>query len=79
MFGTERSKQPKPSRITRRVRKATTDDLPLWADQVLVSTYQAFRSWQTTGNSAMLSEAEMGAEALVEVIREIKRRKGYRS
>lgn len=72
VFGTK--KRATPSRITKRVRKASTEDLPLWADQVLVSTYQAFRSWQNSGDSDMLSEALLGSEALREVLMEIQRR-----
>lgn len=74
MFGTEKKRRSRDERILRRVRKAPSEDLPLWADQVLVSTYQAFRSWQNTGDSDMLSEAVTGSEALREVLLEIKRR-----
>lgn len=73
MFGAKRERKS-DSRISRRVRKTNTQDLPLWADQVLVSIYQAFRSWQNTGDSDMLSEALLGSEALLELIYEIKRR-----
>lgn len=79
MFGTDdkrRQAKRANSKIVRRVRKIATDDLMLWADQVMVSTYQAFRSWQNTSDSDMLSEAVMGSEALREVMLEIQRRNG---
>jgi hypothetical protein len=79
MFGTDdkrRQAKRANSKIVRRVRKTATDDLMLWADQVMVSTYQAFRSWQNTSDSDMLSEAVMGSEALREVMLEIQRRNG---
>ena len=79
MFGTDdkrRQAKRANSKIVRRVRKTATDELMLWADQVMVSTYQAFRSWQNTSDSDMLSEAVMGSEALREVMLEIQRRNG---
>lgn len=75
MFGIDRErKRTSPGRIARRVKKASSEDLTLWADQVFISTHQAFRSWQTTGDSAMLAEAALGSEALHEVMSEIRRR-----
>lgn len=75
MFGVTK-KPPSPSKITKRVRKAPTEDLPLWADQVMVSIYQAFRSWQNGAGPEMLAEAMMGSEALREIMAEIQRRDG---
>lgn len=77
MFGTDRRRKASTAsaKIIRRVRKTPTEDLELWADQTMIATYQAFRSWQNTGESDMLSEAVMGSEALREVLEEIRRRK----
>lgn len=74
MFGIERKNSTPPSRIKKRVKRAPTDDLNMWAEQVFTSTYQSFRSWQTTGDEAMLSEAALGGEALYEVLSELRRR-----
>ena len=72
MFGIER--KPSPAKIVKRVRKSSTEDLPLWADQVLVSIYQSFRSWQNGAGTEMLEEAVMGSEALREIMLEIQKR-----
>ena len=77
MFGTDSRKKASrvSGKIMRRVRKTPTEDLELWADQTMTATYQAFRSWQNTGEPDMLAEAVMGSEALMEVLSEIRRRK----
>lgn len=65
--------QPK-SKVEQRVSKIATPDLTTWADQALYGIGRHLSSWQSNASVADLEEAEMGAEALLAVVRELKAR-----
>lgn len=62
------------NRISRRVSKLPSEALPQWAEQVLGETGRSFSSWRTRGEHGFISDAATGAEALTEVLREIRDR-----
>jgi hypothetical protein len=69
-------KRPEPlkSKIEKRVEKIATPDLASWADQTLFSLGRGITQWQRNGEEFHLEEAEASAEALLVVVREIRRR-----
>lgn len=60
--------------IERRVARIATHDLQAWAEQALTALGRSLRDFQRSQADAELQEAEMGAEALLAVVRELKRR-----
>jgi hypothetical protein len=69
-----RKSGPPKSKIEKRVEKIATSDLTLWADQSLFSLGREISQWQRNHDLFHLTEAESSAEALLAVVREIKRR-----
>lgn len=66
----ERSQTP----IERRASRIATPDLYGWTEQALTALGRSLRDYQRSGTEDALAEAELGAEALLAVIRELKRR-----
>lgn len=66
----ERAQTP----VERRVARIATPDLQAWAEQALSALGRSLRDFQRSQADADLREAEMGAEALLAVVRELRRR-----
>lgn len=62
------------SRIEKRLGSLDTSELVRWVDQTLFIIGKNVISWDRTGEAEMLSEAELGAEALHAVIKELIKR-----
>jgi hypothetical protein len=71
-----KSKQPQQSRVEKRVASIPTDDLVSWSEQALFGIGRHLTSWQKNRNIQDLDEAEVAAEALYAVVRELKKRTG---
>lgn len=69
-----RKTTPPKSKVERRVEKIATPDLSLWAEQTLNSLGRQLLAWQRHADPSALDEAEMSAEALYAVVREIRAR-----
>ena len=63
-----------PSHITRRVESLHTSDLTDWADQAIYTTGRYLTQYLKTRESAELDEAETGAQVLMAIIAELRRR-----
>lgn len=66
----ERSQSP----IERRVARIATPDLHGWCEQALTALGRSLRDYQRSGVEDALEEAELGAEALLAVVKELRRR-----
>lgn len=66
----ERAQTP----VERRVARIPTPDLHTWSEQALTALGRSLRDYQRTQVDADLQEAELGAEALLAVVRELRRR-----
>lgn len=62
------------TKIEKRVASLETRELTKWVDQTLFTIGKNVISWERTGEPEMLSEAELGAEALQAVIKELVKR-----
>lgn len=62
------------TRIERRVEKIATPDLMLWSEQSIYELGRQMSAWQRTREPVYLQEAELAAEALLAVVREIRAR-----
>lgn len=71
-----RKKQEKElSKLEKRVANMATPDLTAWAEQALYGIGRSLSSYQRTHEIADLDEADLGAEALHVVTRELKARR----
>lgn len=64
------------SRISKRLSRLAEPDLVAWADQAIYSTGRYLTAYQRERVPQYLDEARSGAEALLAVIEEIRRREG---
>jgi len=62
------------TKLEKRVASLDTHDLVKWVDQTLFTIGKNVISWDRSGEPEMLSEAELGAEALHAVIKELIKR-----
>jgi len=62
------------TKLEKRVASLETRDLVKWVDQTLFTIGKNVVSWERTLQPEMLSEAELGAEALQAVIKELVKR-----
>lgn len=58
----------------RRAARIATPDLSNWAEQALSGIGRAMSDWRRDEDGPALQEAELGAEALLAVLRELRRR-----
>jgi hypothetical protein len=63
-----------PTKLQKRVEKIGTTDLILWVETSLYSIGKNITHWSRESNSDMLEDAHMGAEALLAITTELKRR-----
>ena len=63
-----------PTKLQKRVEKIGTTDLVLWAENALFVIGKNLSSWTRYQDDALLEEAHMGAEALMAITEELKKR-----
>jgi len=62
------------TKIQKRISKLPTPELITWAENALFVIGKEVTTWMRTNEKALLNDAEMGAEVLHEIIKELKRR-----
>lgn len=65
------------TKIQKRVATISTPDLVMWVENSLFTIGKGVTSWQKTQQIEQLYEAEMGAEALLAITQELKKRADY--
>jgi hypothetical protein len=65
---------PQPTKLEKRVAKIGTTDLVLWAETSLYSIGKNITHWAKESEPFLLEEAHLGAEALLAITTELKRR-----
>ena len=66
--------QTPQTKIEKRVASLPTQDLTGWAEQALYTIGRYLTDYIKSGDTKVLDEAELGAEALLAVVRELKKR-----
>ena len=67
---------PKGDKISRRVASMSRSDLVAWSDQALYAVGRNLTAYQREPLPEYLQEAQTGAQALLAIVEEIKRREG---
>lgn len=65
-----------PPKITSRAQVLERADLTLWADQAISIAGRYLTMYQRSGDPAHLYEAQTGAQVLLAIVEEIRRRDG---
>lgn len=65
---------PQLTKLQKRVEKIGTTDLVLWAENALFAIGKNLTHWSREHDAALLEEAHLGAEALLAITAEIKKR-----
>jgi hypothetical protein len=74
IFKKTKAGHPPQSKLERRVASISTPELVVWGENALFAIGKHLVHGSRNGDEAMLSEAEMGAEALLAITRELKKR-----
>lgn len=69
-----RDGSPQPTKLQQRVEKIGTTDLVTWSENALYVIGKNLTHWQRTHEAELLEEAHMGAEALIAITTELKKR-----
>jgi hypothetical protein len=62
------------TKIQKRISNLPTPELVSWAENALYIIGKEITGWQRSSNKELLMDSELGAEALLEIIKELKRR-----
>jgi hypothetical protein len=62
------------TRIAKRLRVLSVQELVQWGDQCVYETGRCLSIWANNGDNAAFDEAQQGAEAVVEILAEIRSR-----
>jgi hypothetical protein len=62
------------TKIQKRIHKLPTSELIAWSENALFVIGRDLTSWMRSNDKALLDEVEVGAEALYEIVQELKRR-----
>jgi hypothetical protein len=65
---------PQPTKLQKRVEKIGTTDLILWSENALFAIGKNLTHWSREHDDALLDEAHLGAEALLAITAELKKR-----
>lgn len=63
-----------PTKLEKRIASVSTPELVTWTENSLFVIGKETTNWLRTKDSLLLDEAEMGAEALLAIIKELKKR-----
>jgi hypothetical protein len=69
-----RDGNPQPTKLQQRVEKIGTTDLVMWAENALYVIGKGITQYQRSNNAELLEEAHEGAEALLAITTELKKR-----
>lgn len=78
IFGKKQAGPQLPGKLTDRVAKISTPDLISWTEHALFAIGKSITHWSRENNQDMLEEAHMGAEALLAITTELKKREDLR-
>ena len=73
-FRKKRDGHQPQTKIQKRISKLPTSELISWSENALFVIGKEVTTWMRTNDKALLNDAEMGAEVLHEIIKELKRR-----
>jgi hypothetical protein len=62
------------TKIQKRISKLPSSELVAWTENALFVIGKEITTYQRTGEKELLNEAEIGAEVLHEIVKELKRR-----
>lgn len=62
------------TKIQKRISKLPSSELVAWTENALFVIGREITTYQRTGEKDLLNEAEIGAEVLHEIVKELKRR-----
>ncbi len=62
------------TKIQKRISKLPSSELVAWTENALFVIGREITTYQRTGEKELLNEAEIGAEVLHEIVKELKRR-----
>jgi hypothetical protein len=62
------------TKIQKRISRLPSAELVTWAENALFVIGKEITGWQRSGNKELLMDSELGAEALLEIVKELKRR-----
>jgi hypothetical protein len=62
------------TKIQKRISKLPSSELVSWTENALFVIGKEITTYQRTGEKELLNEAEIGAEVLHEIVKELKRR-----
>jgi len=62
------------TKIQKRISRLPSAELVLWAENALYVIGKEITGWQRSGDKELLMDSELGAEALLEIVKELKRR-----
>lgn len=63
-----------PTKLEKRIASISTPELVTWAENSLFTVGKETTGWLRTKDALLLNEAEMGAESLLAIIKELKKR-----
>jgi len=62
------------TKIQKRISKLPSSELVSWVENSLFVIGKEITAWQRSGEKQLLNEAELGAEVLYEIVKELQRR-----
>lgn len=74
MFWKKTRSGEKQTRLQKRISNLPSTELITWTENALFVIGRGLTQWQRTPNKELLLDAELGAEALKEIVAELKRR-----
>ena len=63
-----------PTKLTKRVEKIGTSELVVWSENALFAIGKNLTNWARNHDEALLEEAHIGAQALLAITTELKKR-----
>lgn len=63
-----------PTKLTKRVEKIGTSELIVWSENALFAIGKNLTHWSRSRDEALLEEAHIGAQALLAITTELKKR-----
>ena len=74
IFGKKQDGHLPQTKLQKRISGISTPDLVLWAENSLYIIGKELTTWQKNKDPFLLQDSELGAEALYEIVKELKRR-----
>lgn len=74
IFQKKKAGQQPQTKMQKRISGLSTPDLVTWSENALFTIGKELTGWLRSNDDLLLDDAEMAAEALLEITRELKRR-----